>query len=360
MGEQAKPSALPHQDLVIACVRRHCCLAAACRRYNPSRFQIAQRRPLAFSKLPATTIERGAVADLALRFDKDMLTLSTTMDAFFREHDFNPDAERDYAILCEPELIEEEFRLESVMGTPCFVAPTESITAARLAKERFDGRANDVAGAAFALAAAFRPQHIIGAVAPSGLPLDPSSAASLKQSRDQYKEAVTALQLHPYEAVFFCGFQNLTDAQCALMGARSVFDGPVFLSLQLTEEGLLPHDDARLQKAAAMLDEYGATVVGMRCGGSPETLTRAVAEMRQGTDRPLLVEIEVRPASKRLLNAPVDNPYWHPETLMPAALALREAGVQFLRAAGDAMPACTGVLLSAIEGTDVVCDKEHA
>ena len=42
-----------------------------------------------------------------------------------------------------------------------------------------------------------------------------------------------------------------------------------------------------------------------------------------------------------------------PDTMMPAALELRAAGVQFLRAAGQATPAYTGVLAATVAGLDV-------
>ena len=60
------------------------------------------------------------MADLALRFNRDMLVLSTSMIQFFANHDFDINSERNYVVLCEPELIDEEYKLESVIGTPCF------------------------------------------------------------------------------------------------------------------------------------------------------------------------------------------------------------------------------------------------
>ena len=51
-----------------------------------------------------------------------------------------------------------------------------------------------------------------------------------------------------------------------------------------------------------------------------------------------------------------ENPYYAPDTMMAAAVDLRAAGVQFLRAAGDATPAYTGVLAAATAGLDVVVE----
>lgn len=293
------------------------------------------------------------MADIQLRFDKDLLVLSTTMDEFFRAHGFDPDAERDYAILCEPELIEEEFRLESLMRTPIFVTPTEAITANRLAQERFEGRAVDVAAAAFAEAARFKPQHVIGAVGPSGLPLDPSSAASLKQSRNAYRDAVQALATQPFDALGLFGFTNLSDLQCALMGARSVYDGPLFTQIAVESADQRFEDGRDLAAAAAFMAEYGADVVGAASSARPDEFARIARCMREGTDKPLSAQVQVARFEKRYLNPPTDNPYYQPDTLLPLVSALHEAGVQFLRAGGNATPAYTSVLDAACEGLDV-------
>lgn len=81
----------------------------------------------------------------------------------------------------------------------------------------------------------------------AGLPLDESSATSLKASRAQYQTAVKELTEYPFDALFFSGFTSAYDAQCALMGARAVYDGPVFLSYALTDAwGAAPRTLIRL------------------------------------------------------------------------------------------------------------------
>ena len=72
-------------------------------------------------------------------------------------------------VLCEPELIEEAFKLEKSIDVPCFVTPTEGITEARLAYARFEGRAEEMARIAYETSAQFSPQHLIAAIGPTGL-----------------------------------------------------------------------------------------------------------------------------------------------------------------------------------------------
>ena len=134
--------------------------------------------------------------DIQMRFNKDMLVLSTPLDYQLASQGFDP-SDREYVVLCEPELIEEAFKLEKSIDVPCFVTPTEGITEARLAYARFEGRAEEMARIAYETSAQFSPQHLIAAIGPTGLPLDPTSAVSLKQSKKQYHDAVLALIEHP-------------------------------------------------------------------------------------------------------------------------------------------------------------------
>lgn len=63
--------------------------------------------------------------DIALRFNRDMLVLSTPLDYQLESQGFTCEADRAYVSLCEPELIEEAFKLEKMLDTPCFVTATE-------------------------------------------------------------------------------------------------------------------------------------------------------------------------------------------------------------------------------------------
>lgn len=291
--------------------------------------------------------------DIALRLNKDMLVLSTPFDHHLRVQGFTEEADRPYVVLCEPELIEESYRLEKVIGTSCLVAPTEDITQARLAYARFEDRAADMARIAYEAAAACSPQHIVAAIAPTGLPLDPSSAPSLKQSRAQYQDAVRALSVYPFDALFFSGFANAYDAQCALMGARAVYDGPLMITLAPNAEGVMT-DGRSLADAVALCDEYGADVIGVSSAAAPETLIGFAHTMAQATPKPLMVDIVVRRRDSRQFEPTEENPYPTPDSLVDVAWGLHRAGVQFLRASGVAAPSYTGVLAATVLGHDVV------
>lgn len=290
--------------------------------------------------------------DIQMRFNKDMLVLSTPLDYQLASQGFDP-SDREYVVLCEPELIEEAFKLEKSIDVPCFVTPTEGITEARLAYARFEGRAEEMARIAYETSAQFSPQHLIAAIGPTGLPLDPTSAVSLKQSKNQYHDAVLALIEYPFDALYFTGFKSLDDAQCALMGARAVYDGPVLISLVPNEEGMLS-GGRTLSEGVALCDEYGADVIGVVSDAPARVLVGFAKEMASSTDKPLLVDVSVRRKDRRQFEPTDENPYPTADAIVELAVRFRAQGVQFLRASGAATPAYTGALLATVGGSDVV------
>lgn len=296
--------------------------------------------------------------DIALRFNRDMLVLSTPLNYQLESQGFTCEADRAYVSLCEPELIEEAFKLEKMLDTPCFVTATEGITHARLAVANFEGQAAEMARIAYEICSRFKPQHLIAAIGPTGLPLDSSSAASLRQSKGQYQDAVKLLAAYPFDAILFSGFANGDDAQCALMGARAVYDGPLMITLRPDDEGGLSCGRS-LFDAASLCVEYGADVVGVSSPAGAEELVSLVVPLAAGLSVPLMVEIEIDRPEKRASVWASDtgnNPYASPDALVDAAWALREAGVQFLRAGGNASPAYTGALVATVMGHDVKVD----
>lgn len=290
--------------------------------------------------------------DIALRFNKDMLVLSTPLDYQLEAQGFTETTDREYVALCEPELIEEAYKLEKVMETPCFVTATEGITRARLAHSRFENQAGEMARIAYEMGASFSPQHLLAAIGSTGLPLDPTSVSSLKQSKQQYHDAVQALIEFPFDGIYFCGFESLDDAQCALMGARAIYDGPILITLTPNHEGVFA-DGRTLDDGVRLCDEYGASVIGVSSDAAPEILYSFASCMVGATDKPLMVDFVVNRKDLRQFEPTAENPYPTPDSIFEPALTLREKGIQFLRATGAATPSYTGSLIAAVMGHDV-------
>ena len=297
------------------------------------------------------------MADIELRFHKDMLVLSAPLAFSLAKQGVDVDAEIEYMNLVEPETMRDALRLESLAGAQCLVVETD-ITEARLAHKRMEGRAAELAQSAIEHARALSPQHLVCEIGPCGLPLDPSSSASLKQNSKQYEQAAAALvaggEGAGFDAIFLNGLRSAADVRCGIEGVRRVYAGPVFASVDLVGQGIFDG-----KPLASALDALAlADVIGVRSSAAPDALCGFVCELASALEAPILAQIDVRQATaaekrRASLGAPIpENPYAMPDFMADAAIELRAAGAQFLRATGEATPAFTGALAAGVFGLD--------
>ncbi|MEG0323642.1 MAG: homocysteine S-methyltransferase family protein [Raoultibacter sp.] len=298
--------------------------------------------------------------DIQLRFDKDMLVLSAPVDAVLARQGVDVERDREFLSLIEPEAVRDVLRLESIAGAQCLVTNTAGITAARLAHVNMEDRGLELAAAALTIIKSLRPQHVIAEIGPTGLPLDQSSAASLKQNRNQYAQAARDFGSDGVDALFLNGFTSTVDLQCALMGVRMVTDIPVFASVDVDEDGNLVGRNETVEDACSVMAEYEASVVGFSTAAELEQACSLACRMKTACSLPLLVQLEVGENNPKQGDATATNPYYCADVMVEAASRLRGVGAQFLRAAGNATPAYTGALVAASAGFDVVgCGSAH-
>lgn len=301
------------------------------------------------------------MADIALRFGKDMLVVSSPLGEALRRAGIETPRDQALALVVEPETVEEAYRLQAVAGPQCLVTATGAFTPARLTALGMEGKGPELARAALAVMAESAPQHTLVEIAPCGLPLDPSSKGSLVENRDQYTRAARLFQDAAFDAFFLDGFTTADDLKCALMGVRKVSDAPIIASVEVQGSGELASGRGSWREAVQVMAEYGAAVAGFSTLASTEeavALAREAAEVlaAQGSSLCLMATLQVFERDARQQGPTPENPYYAPDTMMEAALRLRSAGVQFLRAAGQATPAYTGVLAAAVAGLDVAAE----
>ncbi len=294
--------------------------------------------------------------DIALRFHKDMLVLSSPATSALDRLGVDIVRDLELTTLLEPDTLEDIYKLESMAGAQCFVANTASYTPARLAHSGFEDRAKDLAKASLAVLRQFKPQHVLVEIGPCGLPLDPSSKASLVENRDQYSRAAQLFEGMEFDAFFLNGFRSCDDLMCALIGMRKSSDALVFASVDVDENGVLASGRGTLAEAAAIMAEYGACTLGFATAAGQQQACDMTMQLAKSCNLPILVQLEVRERSTRQQGPTPENPYYCADTMMPAADALHRSGAQFLRAVGDATPAYTGALMATVLGTDVKMD----
>ena len=85
------------------------------------------------------------MADLALRFGKDMLVVSSPIQEALRRAGIESVCDQALALLVEPETIEEAYRMETVAGPQCMVTPVADFTSARLVAVGAEGKGEALA-----------------------------------------------------------------------------------------------------------------------------------------------------------------------------------------------------------------------
>ena len=296
--------------------------------------------------------------DIALRFHKDMLVVSSPIAAALARQGVDVDRDLELMTILEPDSLQEAMRLESMAGAQCLVTNTAGITPARMAQVGMEDRARDVAHASIEVLRELKPQHILVEIGPCGLPLDASSKASLNENRAQYARAARLFEDEQFDAFFLNGFATTSDLLCALMGVRQVSDMLILASVDAFADGTLASGRATIEDACAIMGEYGASVAGFATAGGVEEACALAERIEAACNLPILVQLSVA-EHKPKQGGPTDtNPYYCPDAVVDAAVRLRASGAQFLRATGAATPAYTGALAATTAGLDAAYRRE--
>lgn len=292
--------------------------------------------------------------DIQLRFHHDMLVLASPIASALERQGFEIDGDIELLLMTEPEEATDAIRMQSVAGAQCLVTPTQGITEVRLARQRMEGHAAEVADLAASMLRQYKPQHLIAEIGATGLPIDPGSKPSLMANRDQYAEAARLFADKGMDALFYSDLEGLDDVRCALMGARKVCDLPVFVSARVDEQGNLAGRNATVEDYAAVAKEYEASVVGVHMDAEPAQIVAVVKRLAQCCDLPILVQVDVYPKVSRLPRHEPESTYSKADDMVQLAAELRAAGAQFLRASGKATPSYTGALATTVMGVDCI------
>ncbi|MBP5313735.1 MAG: methionine synthase [Eggerthellaceae bacterium] len=317
------------------------------------------------------------MADLINRFHKDVLVVGDDIDRALERRGIDIARDKANIMLLEPETLEDAYRVEGAAQAPCIVANTADLLPARLLKSNMEQSPDDLAHAALFAASFAKPQHLLVEMGPCGLPLDPSSKSSVVENRDQYAAFTRAFEKQNriarqgvyegvvldedgmmrdegmlpsgFDAYLLRGFCTIADMKCALSGMRMVSYEPIIAVIDVDDEGNMA-DKTTLEQAACAMADLEANVLGISVACGFDTAIslakrlKATAETLGFTEEglPVFVELNIK-----------DKNYPTPDSMVEIGFALRDAGVQFIRAAGDATPAYTACLAAALYGAEV-------
>ena len=253
----------------------------------------------------------------------------------------------------EPDAIEQMHQLYRIAGADCAVTNTFRATSSYLAQEGLAGQvgAINMEGVRLAREAGF--PHVLAAMGPCGVQVEPGSglaalearascdeaaaaaqaqgpAVGYASAREQYLEQAAALSAAAPDAILLETFTSLDDALAALDAAQTACDLPVFACMSFVGP-----DAPDAAECARILERAGAAAVGCNCMAPEETLP-LIALPSAGAPREL---------PRRGLVWPVS-----PDDFAVAAARLVAAGASLVGSCCGSTPACTGAIYAAVGG----------
>ena len=266
----------------------------------------------------------------------------------------------------EPDAIEQMHQLYRIAGADCAVTNTFCATSSCLASEGLAGQvgAINMEGVRLAREAGF--PHVLAAMGPCGVQVEPGSglaalearascdeaaaaaqaqgpAVGYASAREQYLEQAAALSAAAPDAILLETFTSLDDALAALDAAQTACDLPVFVCMSFVGP-----DAPDAAECARILERAGVAAVGCNCMAPEETLA-CVRAMRAACALPLIA----LPSAGVPRELPRRGFVWpvSPDDFAVAAARLVAAGASLVGSCCGSTPACTGAMYAAVGGT---------
>ncbi|MCX6079052.1 MAG: bifunctional homocysteine S-methyltransferase/methylenetetrahydrofolate reductase [Chloroflexi bacterium] len=129
-------------------------------------------------------------------------------------------------------------------------------------------------------AASFKDVLIAGDIGPLGVRLAPFGRVQVEDARAAFAEQVQALCSAQVDLIVIETIADLYEARAAVQAAKDISTLPVIVSVTFTRDGRTILGDTP-EKAARLLAESGADVIGVNCSGGPAQLLRILGQMKQ-------------------------------------------------------------------------------
>ena len=174
-------------------------------------------------------------------------------------------------------------------GSQIVYAPTFSANRCSLARHGLQAQVAELNRALAALAKASGAPYVAGDMTTTGIPLEPLGTMQYRELFDVYAQQAAALADAGVDLIVVETMLGLEETTVALEAVQSVCDLPVMCSLTVQTDGGL-YFGGSLLEAAPVLQEIGASAVGINCSLGPEQLLSLVCNLKQAVDIPLLVK----------------------------------------------------------------------
>ncbi len=191
---------------------------------------------------------------------------------------------------------------------------------------------------------------VAGSVGPIGVRIEPLGKVSKDETREAFRQQVTALLEGGVDFIILETFGYLEELHQALLAVRDVSSSvQVVAQATIDEEGNCL-DGASAETFATKLDAWGADVLGCNCSVGPVAMLEAIERIRRVTNKPL----SAQPNAGIPRDVEGRNIYLcSPEYMASYARKFVNAGVSFVGGCCGTTPEHTKAMKSALRAADI-------
>ncbi|MDR0888885.1 MAG: homocysteine S-methyltransferase family protein [Coriobacteriales bacterium] len=293
------------------------------------------------------------MADLALRFNKDVLVVEGSIDTLLaRDGALDVDSASELLDVLEPGLIIDAHRRYKQAGAQCMISNTVGGSTNMLSRYGLAERADELNRAGVRCALAAQPEHVLACVGSCGVSIT-DDTATYDAAYAQYITQIKSLAAEGPDAIFIRDAAEMDDAICAVSAAGEACDLPVLVTLTgeafarggdaggdagVGDAGNSEGNGAGLEASIRALKEAGADAVGFGGNIGATDMVPLIKRAAAICDLPIIA----MPAA----TGPSD-------LMADFAFHARAAGAQFIGAGLCSDPSYTGAVYAAIGGLDV-------
>ena len=128
--------------------------------------------------------------------------------------------------------------------------------------------------------------HVLGAVGPLGVRIEPFGPTSRGEAQAIFERQLTGLVEGGVDGIILETFSDLNELHQAFLATRRLSEIPIFCQITIGEDGRTSYGTAP-DAVAAEVTGWGAEVIGVNCSVGPAILLDAIDQMARVTDTPL-------------------------------------------------------------------------
>lgn len=225
------------------------------------------------------------MSDFLTRLSSEILVADGAMGTLLHSRGIAFDQCFDALNLNAPALVADIHRAYIEAGAQIILTNTFGANRFKLARHGLEDKVAEINRAGVelarrAIAASFKEVFIAGDAGPLGVRLSPFGRVQPEEARAAYAEQASALAEAGADLLVFETISDLYEIREAVAAARQVCSLPIVASITFTRDDRTLLGDSP-EKAARMLVETGADVIGINCSGGPAQLLRLLKSMRQ-------------------------------------------------------------------------------